>query len=168
MEDTPRLSPSELRTLFLFESLEDDQLAWLSEHGRCETRPAGEEVCISVSDTGVGMTEEVSNRAVEPFFTTKPDGLGSGLGLSMVHGFVQQSGGHIEIKSEAGQGTTITIRLPRVETVSWSTKPGAAAGSSATGLEKAVLLVEDDLNDIFWSSAHSKSRKSRIRRADEA
>ena len=80
--------------------------------------PTGEEVCITVSDTGVGMTEEVRNRVFEPFFTTKADGLGSGLGLSMVHGFVEQSGGHIEIDSAVGHGTTITIRLPRIDPAS--------------------------------------------------
>src|SRR5664280_1809991 len=82
--------------------------------------PTGDEVCITISDTGVGMTADVRTRVFEPFFTTKPDGLGSGLGLSMVHGFVEQSGGHIEIDSAAGRGTTITIKLPRI----------AASGSS--------------------------------------
>jgi DNA-binding NtrC family response regulator len=71
-------------------------------------------------------------------------------------------GGHIEIKSEAGQGTTITIRLPRVETVSWSTKPGAAAGSSATGLEKAVLLVEDDPDVRIVTAAQLKQMGYRV------
>jgi PAS domain S-box-containing protein len=124
--------------------------------------PTGEEVCITVSDTGTGMTEEVRNRAVEPFFTTKPDGLGSGLGLSTVHGFVQQSGGNIEIKSEAGQGTTITIRLPRVETVSRSNESSAAAGSPATGLEKTVLLVEDDPDVRIVTAAQLKQLGYRV------
>jgi signal transduction histidine kinase/CheY-like chemotaxis protein len=106
--------------------------------------PTGEEICITISDTGVGMTEEVRNRCFEPFFTTKRDGLGSGLGLSMVHGFVEQSGGHIEIDSAVGRGTTITICLPRIDMVSQTAETDAVAGSSATGRQKIVLLVEDD------------------------
>jgi len=64
------------------------------------------------SDTGIGMTKEVRQRAVDPFFTTKPLGKGTGLGLSMTFGYVQQSGGHLDIQSDPGKGTTITILLP--------------------------------------------------------
>jgi PAS domain S-box-containing protein len=74
---------------------------------------AGEFVTIAVSDTGSGMPQEVMERAFEPFFTTKPEGKGTGLGLSMAHGFVKQSGGHIRLASAPGQGTTVTIFLPR-------------------------------------------------------
>ena len=77
----------------------------------------GEYVSLAVSDNGVGMTPEVVERAFEPFFTTKPIGLGTGLGLSMIHGFVNQSGGHVRIHSAVGQGTTVTILLPRHATV---------------------------------------------------
>jgi signal transduction histidine kinase len=70
---------------------------------------------IEVSDTGVGMTEEVRRRAVDPFFTTKPQGKGTGLGLSMTFGYVQQSGGQLEIDSEPGKGTTIRIQIPRYQ-----------------------------------------------------
>jgi signal transduction histidine kinase len=76
--------------------------------------PTGKEVCIEVSDNGFGMAEDVREHAMEPFFTTKEDRNGSGLGLSMVCGFVQQSGGHITIDSEIGRGTKITIGLPRI------------------------------------------------------
>jgi signal transduction histidine kinase len=106
--------------------------------------PTGEEVCITISDTGVGMTEEVRSRAIEPFFTTKKDGLGSGLGLSMVQGFAEQSGGHVEITSEVGSGTSISIHLPKIDMASHAADGEATVSGAATGNERTVLLVEDD------------------------
>src|ERR1700736_4453755 len=73
----------------------------------------GEYVCLTVADTGTGMTPDVIARAFDPFFTTKPIGRGTGLGLSMVYGFAKQSGGHVRIESTAGQGATVELYLPR-------------------------------------------------------
>ncbi|GJD29236.1 Adaptive-response sensory-kinase SasA [Methylobacterium adhaesivum] len=76
---------------------------------------AGEYVLIAVSDTGMGMTPDIKEKVFELFFTTKPVGKGTELGLSQVHGFVKQSGGHVSIRSEVGQGTTIALFLPRLD-----------------------------------------------------
>ena len=116
---------------------------WAAEEGASRW-PTGEEVCITISDAGVGMSEEVLNRVFELFYTTKPKGKGTGLGLCMVYGFVQQSGGHIGIDSAIGRGTTVSIHLPRIESVSQVAAPRETVGSSETDREKIVLLVEDD------------------------
>jgi signal transduction histidine kinase len=106
-----------------------------------EVRP-GAYVMLAVTDSGEGMPATVAERAFEPFFTTKEVGKGSGLGLSMVYGFVKQTGGHIKLYSEIGQGTTVKLYLPR------SARPGAAAAvvppaATQRGSE-TVLVVEDD------------------------
>jgi PAS domain S-box-containing protein len=118
--------------------------------------PTGEEVCIVISDTGTGMTEEICHRAFEPFFTTKTDGLGTGLGLSMVHGFVEQSGGHIDIDSAVGRGTTVTIRLPRVACAGRADEVEVIEAASTPGREKTVLLVEDDADVRIVTAAQLK------------
>ena len=104
---------------------------------------AGQYVMIAVTDTGTGMTPDVIARAFEPFFTTKPISKGTGLGLSQVFGFVKQSGGHVKIYSEPGEGTTIKIYLPRF-TGPDDVAPAKKTARSDVPATETVLLVEDD------------------------
>ena len=104
---------------------------------------AGQYVMLAVTDTGAGMSPEVMERAFDPFFTTKPEGQGTGLGLSMAYGFVKQSGGHIRLYSEIGEGTTVRIYLPRSTGVAVDTRL-ATPGRLKHGNE-TILVVEDDL-----------------------
>jgi PAS domain S-box-containing protein len=106
-----------------------------------DVRP-GQYVMLAVSDTGSGMSAELLERVFEPFFTTKAEGKGSGLGLSMVYGFAKQSGGHVKIYSEIGEGTTVRLYLPRIyesEDVAAGPELVEAGGGSET-----ILVVEDD------------------------
>jgi len=116
---------------------------------RADTPPylaRGDYVLISVSDTGQGMSEEVLTRAVEPFFTTKEVGKGSGLGLSMVHGVATQSGGGLHIDSRPGRGTTVSVYLPRARRI--SAPAGDRETRSAAVHEQAAILVVDDDPDV--------------------
>lgn len=92
------------------------------------------------------MPPEVAERVMEPFFTTKEVGRGSGLGLSMVHGFVKQSGGHLEIQSQVGRGTTIKLYFPKAEIVAKAPKTAPTPATVVRGQGMVVLLVEDDGN----------------------
>lgn len=103
---------------------------------------AGQYVMIAVTDTGCGIPAEILDQVFEPFFTTKPPGQGTGLGLSMVYGLVKQSNGHIKVYSEAGEGTTIRIYLPRTKQAE-ADRPLASLGP-VTGGTETVLVVEDD------------------------
>jgi len=102
----------------------------------------GEMVCITIADTGSGMSKDVTARAFEPFFTTKPVGKGTGLGLSQIHGFAAQTGGRAEIESVEGKGTTVRLVLPRTQ----NSPASATAGRRATRIPKdlKILLVEDN------------------------
>jgi signal transduction histidine kinase/DNA-binding response OmpR family regulator len=121
-------------------------------NGRLDDRSASEAevtpgpyVVVSVTDTGTGMSKEVMARAFDPFFTTKDVGHGTGLGLSQVYGFVKQSGGHVQIDSVPGQGTTVRIYLPRL--VGWEAEgetPSAPDISPGAQRTETVLVVEDN------------------------
>jgi signal transduction histidine kinase len=108
-----------------------------------EEPPAGEYVEVCVSDTGSGMSDETRKKVFEPFFTTKEVGKGSGLGLSQVLGFAQQSGGGVRISSRVGQGTSIHIYLPRAATEP-TAEPQREAAACADGTTAKILLVDDD------------------------
>ncbi|ANP46907.1 hybrid sensor histidine kinase/response regulator [Candidatus Viadribacter manganicus] len=104
-------------------------------------------VLVTVSDTGTGMTPEVRQRIFEPFYTTKEIGKGSGLGLAQVHGFAEQSGGHVEVESSLGEGATFTLVLPRGEEVApTQSLAQVQVASEAATLSGEALLVEDDDN----------------------
>ncbi len=98
--------------------------------------PAGDFLRISVTDTGTGMTPEVAAKVFEPFFTTKPRGSGTGMGLSMVHAFILQSGGHVDIRTAPGQGTTVNLYLPR------------------SGAEIADAIAETPITDFAGKGEH--------------
>ena len=106
--------------------------------------PAGDYLKLTVRDTGTGMTPEVLAKAFEPFFTTKDVGVGSGLGLAMIYGFVQQSAGHIYIDSKPGAGTTIHLYLPRAAQSYPARHGGKPKSANASGNNEVVLVVEDD------------------------
>ncbi len=143
----------------------------LVEWGESEARshPGASEGCyakLTVSDSGAGMNEETCRHIFEPFFTTKEVGKGTGLGLSTVQGIVAQSGGHIEVRSEPGQGTSFGIYLPRVE--------GAPADAvepesvPAKGGKAAVLVVEDQEEVRKYTAAALKAYGYRVIQAENA
>lgn len=108
----------------------------------------GNYISVTVSDTGSGMSPDVKQRAFDPFFTTKPVGAGSGLGLSMVYGFVKQSGGHIQLYSEPGQGTSVRLFLPAIGGATAGEAAGATPAEAelerSRGGSETILVVEDD------------------------
>jgi len=117
------------------------------DEGYAEQHPEvhpGQYVMIAVTDNGSGMPKDVLDRVFEPFFTTKDVGKGSGLGLSMVYGFVKQSNGHVAIYSEPGLGTTVRIYLPASGTASGRHETAEAAEDAPPAGEETVLVAEDD------------------------
>ncbi len=123
---------------------------YVSQH---EDLQPGDYVVIGVSDTGVGMSPDVLSKAVDPFFTTKPAGMGTGLGLSMIYGFARQSRGHLRMESREGHGTTVELYLPRAlqDAIDLSVPTVA----TPRGQGEAILVVEDDatvrliINDVL-------------------
>ena len=106
--------------------------------------PAGQYVLVAVTDTGTGMAADVAARAFDPFFTTKEVGKGTGLGLSQVYGFVKQSGGHVKIHSEPGQGTAVKVYLPRQAGDAPEGPARGGGGGMPTGEPHEVVLVVED------------------------
>jgi CheY-like chemotaxis protein len=102
----------------------------------------GAYVVVAVSDTGVGMPPDVVAKTYEPFFTTKPIGEGTGLGLSMVYGFAKQSGGQVRIHSQPGLGTSVKIYIPAVDDIAMVSPSKRVAVSLGAG--QTILVVEDD------------------------
>lgn len=121
--------------------IEVDNAAVHAETGSAEL-PAGDYLRLSLGDNGCGMSADVRTQAFEPFFTTKAEGQGSGLGLSMVYGFAKQSGGHVAIASALGEGTTVTLYLPRAEAPVET--EAAAPAAPGVGGHETILVVEDD------------------------
>jgi signal transduction histidine kinase/CheY-like chemotaxis protein len=120
---------------------------WLDEHGaRQRDVPPGQYVSLCVSDTGTGMSPDVIARAFDPFYTTKPLGEGTGLGLSMIYGFVRQSGGQVRIYSEVGKGAMVCLYLPRYHgTAEAIDEPETTLAEVPHGsLGEAVLVVDDE------------------------
>jgi PAS domain S-box-containing protein len=118
-------------------TLDDDYVASVPE------LTAGQYVMLAVTDTGTGMSPEVMERAFDPFFSTKPEGHGTGLGLSMAYGFVKQSGGHMKLYSEIGEGTTVRIYLPR--SMGTAVDPERPVAHGVVHGNETILVVEDDL-----------------------
>ncbi|HEX8555344.1 MAG TPA: PAS domain-containing protein [Sphingomonas sp.] len=119
---------------------------WLDgRSGRARDLPPGQYLSVCVSDTGTGMTPEVIARAFDPFYTTKPLGEGTGLGLSMIYGFARQSGGQVRIYSEVGKGTTMCIYLPR-HTGDDPDDAGPSEGEDALDAARGetILVVDDE------------------------
>ncbi|MBV8398249.1 MAG: response regulator [Acetobacteraceae bacterium] len=148
---------------------------WLDERGaRDRDLPAGQYVSLCVGDTGTGMPPDVAARAFDPFFTTKPLGQGTGLGLSMVYGFVRQSGGQAQIYSEPGLGTMVCLYLPRhigeadnIESLpDISEAPRAEEGETVLVIddEPAVrMLVTEVLQDLGYAAIEAEDGPSALR-----
>ncbi|TPG43738.1 hybrid sensor histidine kinase/response regulator [Sphingomonas koreensis] len=118
---------------------------WLDDHAARERDlTPGQYVSICVTDTGTGMPPAVIAQAFDPFFTTKPLGQGTGLGLSMIHGFVRQSGGQVGIDSELGIGTTMCLYLPRFTGALEPQERGVEAPAVDVGHGETVLVIDDE------------------------
>jgi PAS domain S-box-containing protein len=127
----------------------------------------GDYVVVTVTDSGTGMPAEVIARVFEPFFTTKDVGQGTGLGLSMVYGFIKQSRGHVKIYSELGHGTSIKIYLPRVAGAATTDEARTARPPVRSGQQEIILVVEDDPAVRATAVMMLRSLGYRIREAED-
>jgi PAS domain S-box-containing protein len=134
---------------------------WIAPDETLPELASGHYIVFSVVDTGHGMSEETLDRAIEPFFTTKDIGRGSGLGLSMVYGFVRQSGGYLRFDSELGYGTRVDLFLPVAKTTHEAEQP--VAPEANTGAGETVLVVEDEPAVRNISAAFLRSLGYRVR-----
>jgi CheY-like chemotaxis protein len=128
---------------------------------------SGHYVTLTVTDTGTGMSEEVLSHLFEPFYTTKRQGEGTGLGLATCHGIVGASGGHIWVHSEVGLGTEVTILLPVAEGVDRPVREAAVSAPPPTGTE-TVLVVEDDASVRRLAVLGLRSNGYRVMEAPDA
>jgi PAS domain S-box-containing protein len=118
---------------------------WLDNRaGRERDLPPGQYISVCVTDTGTGIPKDIAGRIFDPFFTTKPIGQGTGLGLSMIHGFVRQSGGQVRVYSEPGHGTTMCLYLPRYVGDFADDAEGIEACISEDGAGETVLVIDDE------------------------
>ncbi|TWI57654.1 PAS domain S-box-containing protein [Pseudomonas duriflava] len=147
-----------------------------AEHS-LEDLPPGHYVTLAVRDSGTGMSPEVLAKAFDPFYTTKPIGQGTGLGLSMIYGFLKQSGGHVTLQSAEGQGTTVTLYLPRAqgpdipETLPEETTTPAGKGESilVVGDDPAVrLLVVEVLDELGYQASEAHNAQSALAKLELA
>lgn len=127
----------------------------------------GEYVLLSVSDTGTGMTADVLARALEPFFTTKPPGKGSGLGLSTIYGFARQSGGHLRIDSEPGKGATVRLYLPRTMADRTAAQARKFLVPPLPRGYEAILVVDDNDNMRATAARNLAALGYRVRLASD-
>ena len=147
---------------------------WLDEKwARERDLPEGQYVCVAVTDNGTGMPPDVLARAFDPFFTTKPIGEGTGLGLSMVYGFARQSGGQVRLYSEVGQGSTVSLYLPRHDLDAQGEEPETNEAPHAAGSGEVVLVVDDEasirmltaevLNDAGYATLQAEDGPAALR-----
>jgi signal transduction histidine kinase len=127
---------------------------------------SGDYVALSVTDTGVGMSPEIVEHALEPFFTTKEQGKGTGLGLSMVYGFSKQSGGHLSIYSEVGVGTTVRLYLPRDRSGAANVEAQPARVDALPTGGESILLVDDNVGLRRIAIRRLTSLGYKVREAD--
>src|SRR5581483_1825858 len=121
---------------------------------------AGPHLCLTVCDTGHGMSHEIMDNIFDPFFTTKPQGEGTGLGLTLVHRIITRSGGHIGVESQPGLGTTFRIYLPRVQQAAIS--QAQPRMQPMRGKRERVLVVDDEIMILQMMQQHLRNLGYRV------